>query len=382
MRERPAGRISPLASLLCPISMVYGWAMRLRATCYRKSIFRTRELPCAVVSVGNITTGGTGKTPMTIYLAKLLTSLGYAVAVISRGYKGRAERAGGIVSDGRRICMDQETAGDEPFMMATKLESVPVVVGRDRYAGGSLAVERFDPDVLVLDDAFQHLRLARDLNLVLLDNRFPFGNGHLLPAGTLREPPSALLRSDAVLITRADRTEDAERLLSQLARSELLEGRPAFRSVHLHRIEKLVQANRRPAKNNGAERSSGSGLESLQGKRAFCFSGVARNDDFRRTVEGLGCLLVGSRAFPDHHSYSDRDIAAMLRLVREAGVDIVLTTEKDYVRVAGKTAWPVDMAVIGLETSFGDSAGGFRQFIEDRLVTIIADKGKTHTRRP
>ena len=372
MQERSKNRIFSFASVLYPMSFVYGWAVKFREICYEKKILRTRILPCAVISIGNITLGGTGKTPMTIYVTELAKSLGYGVAVISRGYKGGAERTGGIVSDGSKICMDPETAGDEPFMIATKLKNVPVIVGQDRFAGGMLALEKFNPDVLVLDDAFQHLRLARDLNLILLDSRFPFGNTHLLPRGTLREPLTALLRSDAIILTRSDETADTDSILSQLQTQNLIPGRPVFKSVHRHGIQKVIPA-KKDMTEGGSQHSSGFSLGCLKGRDVFAFSGIAGNDDFRNTVEGLGCRLKGFRAFPDHHRYSDRDLDAVLRLSQEADADIILTTEKDYVRISERIAWPVDVAVIGLETSLGDNTEAFNRFIKSGLEKRIAD---------
>jgi tetraacyldisaccharide 4'-kinase len=232
----------------------------------------------------------------------------------------------------------------------------------------------------VLDDAFQHLRLARDLNLILLDSRLPFGNAHLLPRGTLREPPAALLRSDAILITRSDKTVDVDRVLSQLQSEYLIRNKPVFRSVHIYGIQKMIPAKKDMAR-NGSRHSSGFSLECLAERDVFAFSGIAGNDDFRKTVEGFGCTLKGFRAFPDHHRYSDLDLDALLQLSREVNADIVLTTEKDYVRISKRIAWPVDVAVIGMETSFGDNTDDFNRFIKSRLEKILANTQETLNRK-
>ena len=220
-----------LEGCLYLFSRLYGAGVSLRHRLYGAGFLKAGSLPCRVISVGNLAVGGTGKTPMTIYVAGLLKGLGYRVVVISRGYQGRKEKSGGIVSDGQTIQMGPQDAGDEPYLMALKLEGVPVLVGKDRFRIGMMAVREFVPDVLVLDDGFQHLKVHRDLDLLLLDASRPFGNGHLLPRGVLREPIDRLNRGDAIVLTRSDGDfmpdEDG-----QIIR-EHFKGKPVFRSKHV-----------------------------------------------------------------------------------------------------------------------------------------------------
>jgi tetraacyldisaccharide 4'-kinase len=159
MHTDPSGRPSYLELFMFGLSIIYGAVLKIRASGYKRGLLRSKKLPCKVISVGNITAGGTGKTPMTVFLARRIHQMGYRAAVISRGYRGRAEKSGGIVSNGREIFMGPQLAGDEPFMMATRLKTieVPVLVGQDRYRSGLLALDKFNPDVIVLDDGFQHL---------------------------------------------------------------------------------------------------------------------------------------------------------------------------------------------------------------------------------
>jgi tetraacyldisaccharide 4'-kinase len=168
---------------LSVVAELYGAGVCLRKTAYAKGWLKTRRLDCLVVSVGNLTLGGTGKTPATIYLARRIQSYGYRVVVISRGYRGSAERKGGVASNGKDILMQASACGDEAYMMARALGDIPVMVGRDRYAIGRVALQKFSPQVILLDDAFQHIRLWRDLDLVLLDAGKPFGNEKLFPSG-------------------------------------------------------------------------------------------------------------------------------------------------------------------------------------------------------
>ena len=230
-----------LQFVLRAISIFYAAGVALRAAVYRCRLRPIRKLPCFVISVGNITLGGTGKSPMVVYLAEMLRGMGYEVAVISRGYMGSAEKSGGMISDGRRLLMGPDAAGDEPYMMARALldEGVPVLVGQDRIRSGMLAVGHFRPHVILMDDGFQHCRLYRDLDIVLLDSQRPLGNGFLFPRGSLREPVSALKRADMLMMTRSDRAtsksqNSIDRLYTHGSRRKL------FRSCHLPYLHAAV----------------------------------------------------------------------------------------------------------------------------------------------
>ena len=208
------GEQGPLKMALYGISKIYGGAQVVRRECYRRGWRRSFRLPCKVVSVGNLAVGGTGKTPMTAYLARAFEQMGQRVVVISRGYKGGGGRTSRVVSDGHQVLMTAPQSGDEAQLLARQLKTIPVLIGKDRYQAGMDAVAQFQPDVIILDDGFQHLRLSRDLDLVLLDAAAPFGNGHLLPRGILREPVSALAAADGVVFTRAvpDQSANVEHL--------------------------------------------------------------------------------------------------------------------------------------------------------------------------
>ncbi len=359
-------RLFSFESFLFMVSLVYGGAVRLREAFYKNSILRPKKLPCFVISIGNLTVGGTGKTPMTIYMAKLIKSLGYKVAIISRGYKGGAEKTGGIVSNGHTIFMEPEKAGDEPFMMAAKLENIPVVVDQNRYKAGWLAIKEFNPDVIVLDDAFQHLNLKRDIDIVLLDCGRPFGNNYLLPRGILREPISALKRGDAFVLTRSDSVSDYIRQVTVDKIQNLASGRPVFRSFHVPNLYKPV---------NGRKSMQGIELQSfapdlLHERRVVAFSGLAGNNDFRRTVESLKCNLIDFFGFPDHHKYTEMDLQTIIQSSITAQAEFILTTEKDYVRISGKTSWPVELVAVGIELFLGDDERAFIDFIKNRLEPL------------
>ena len=354
--ESDAGASPALQVVLIPLAKLYAAWMCIRASLYRSGLGRTQKLPCRVISVGNLSVGGTGKTPMVMYLARYLVAQGLKVVVISRGYKGRLEKRGGIVTDGQKVLVGVADSGDEPQILAIQLEGVPVIVGSNRYRAGRRAVSAYAPDVILLDDAFQHLKLQRDLDLVLMDCSRPFGNGHTLPAGELREPPRALSRSDAVLLTRChDAARSAAAKASDSAVNRYTHG-PVFKTRHRPVIRKIIPAG-----------DAGNAEKPLAGCRVFAFSGVAKNVEFLYTLSGCDYEVVGSLGFPDHYFYSDADLAGICRQAESLAVDCIVTTEKDYVKIKSSARWPADLVVLGIDISFGDDEERFHAFIEKRI---------------
>jgi tetraacyldisaccharide 4'-kinase len=358
--------VSPVAAMLYGISLVYGTGQKLRAGCYRQKILHSQKLPCRVISVGNMTVGGTGKTPMTIYLAQELKQAGYRVAIVSRGYKGAAERQGGIVSDGRSLLMDSERAGDEPFMIACRLKDIPVIVGRNRLEAGRLAVGKFQPDVIVLDDAFQHLQLKRDIDIVLLDHDRPFGNSHLLPRGILREPFTAMKRATVFILTRCrdDAADDARSSMALI--KSISPETPVFKSSAIPYCYPVKNGALRPLE-SASIFFEPHDLGDVKNRKVFGFSGIARNDDFQHTVKTLGFDVTGFLEFSDHHRYTEPDLKTILRTAGATGARQLITTEKDCVRLTGKGVHPMDLVVVGVRVAFKDDESGFISFVKDRL---------------
>ncbi len=346
-----------LKTVLIPPAKLYAAWMRIRADLYRKQLCTPRKLPCRVVSVGNLSVGGTGKTPMVMYLARCLTARGLKVVVISRGYRGQFEKQGGIVSDGHKVLAGVKDSGDEPQILATQLPGVPVIVGGNRYRAGQRAISIYNPDVILLDDAYQHLKLQRDLDLVLMDCRRPLGNGYTLPAGELREPPQSLNRTDAVIFTRCDvisGTAQTKRPFPDL--SECFTG-PVFKTRHVPVIRNIVSG-----RHNRFMHST------IAGRRVFAFSGLAKNEEFLYTLSGFECDLAGSLGFPDHHHYSVADLAGISHRAEKLAVDVIVTTEKDYVKIKRATEWPVDLVVMGIDISFGDDKERFHTFLVEKGI--------------
>ena len=325
---------SPFELVLYACSRVYQAASKLRIRFYENGMFEQKGLPCKVVSIGNITVGGTGKTPMVRYVANLLKGLGTQVAVISRGYGGYAQRSGGIVSDGKTIFMELRASGDEPQFLASKLNGIPLLVGKDRYGASRWAIRRFGASVLVLDDAFQHLPLKRDLDLLLLDSTRPFGNGYCIPRGTLREPVEQMNRASAFILTRWREDSNLARQASMI--EPYVRGRPMFRCMHVP--ETLVVAGRK----NPLD------LACLKGRKLFAFSGIARNKSFRETVAKLEGHVAGFSEFPDHHRYARQDLRAIWKRARALSVDNIITTEKDYVKILTELPSRPQLLVLGI----------------------------------
>jgi tetraacyldisaccharide 4'-kinase len=317
------------------LAVVYAFVLRLRALAYRLGLLRSYRLPVPVISVGNLALGGTGKTPMVAWLARYLMRRGKRVAVLSRGYGGSANGAVRIVSDGEKVYLTPEESGDEPYLLAKKIPGLIVVIGADRHQAALAALD-LKPDVFILDDGFQHLRLRRDLNIILLDAARPFGNGATLPAGMLREAPAAARRADLVIYTRSKEGEAVPDLFPQ---------KPCCRSEH--RLCGLVPLS-------GGEPQ---GLPALQPEqRMMAFSGIANPEAFFSALESEGTRLITTLAFPDHTPYQDEEVAAICRLRDASRSNVLLTTEKDAVKLGPVADRLGACFAVTLELEFADPA--------------------------
>ena len=369
MNSEGKAPVISLSSVLYWISLLYGAGQKLRRLGYQKKIFPVRKLPCRVICVGNLAVGGTGKTPMTMYVAEKIKQFGLRPAIVSRGYRGSAQNRGGVVSDGQSIYMGPEQAGDEAYMIAGRLKDVPVVVGKDRFAAGLLAVNQFHPDVLVLDDGFQHLRLSRDVDLVLLDHMQSFGNMYLLPRGVLREPISALSRATACIFTRYrdDKAGSAASTIEMIRKhSPQL---PLFTSTYLP-YHYIIKRGAQISFDENAVCSPPEAIDILNGEKVFGFCGIARNYDFKDTVKNLGCRAVGFVEFSDHHRYTAQDFSNILAAAEKANARCLITTEKDLVRIPPENPFPLDIIVVGVGVSFGQGERDFFTFLKDRMSHI------------
>jgi tetraacyldisaccharide 4'-kinase len=336
-----------LLALLRCLAVPYATLLRLRALAYRAGVLRTRRLPRPVISVGNLTVGGTGKTPMVVWLARCLQGQGRRVAVLSRGYGGSREGTVALVSDGDRLLLGPAEAGDEPYLLATLLPGVAVVIGSDRYQAGLAALAAAEPDLFILDDGFQHLRLHRDLNLLLLDCQAPLANGWTLPAGLLREPATAMVRADLIVFTRCG--AGALPILPAVAAT------PHCGSRHL-------LTGFRELAGGGAVQP----FVALGKRRGVAIAGIANPASFFADLSLAGLALAATLAFPDHCAFGADELAAITDLCRKVRAEYLIMTAKDAVKLADRLAGPWQCLVAELEL-VPDDAELLRQHVEKQL---------------
>lgn len=368
--RRPGPLAALLAGFLRALSVVFGWLVALRLWLYRERLFHDTPLGCKVVVVGNLTVGGTGKTPVVMRMARVLSERGRRVAILSRGYKGRSDSMARrfwrwltqgrrpdplVVSDGKSVLAGPEEAGDEPYMMAHNLldAGVVVVVDRDRVEGGRFALRRFGVDTILLDDGLQYLPLRGTVNLLLVDRHNPFGNRRLLPRGILREPVRNLSRGTFVFVTKCD-----DGVPPELA-AEIRRHNPKAEIIACaHRPRELVEVD-------GPGRLP---LDHLRGKRVMAFSGIATPERFEATLRDLGAVLVANRRFLDHHAFADEDLDEILDRAQRAKVDLIVTTEKDAVRLQSGFRPPIPLVYVRLDIEILGDPSGF-----DAAVARICD---------
>ena len=319
------------------LSWVFGALVYLRHFLYKHYILRDRPIGCLVIAVGNLVAGGTGKTPTVERFASVLLKRGRSVAVITRGYgspelpllrrfsyffKHGSPPPPKIVSDGKRILLDAEMGGDEAYMLARNLEGVVVLSCRDRVWASQYAIEHFGTDAIVLDDAFQYLRLRPQLKLLLIDKTAPFGNGYFLPRGTLRDPLREIKKASYIFLTQSDGKQDLD-LESTIHRYK--------KDIH------FIECRHSPLCWIGIPHEEKVGLKMLKGKRAAIFSGIAKPDSFKNLLESCGVQVCLRRDFNDHYFFSLEDLKAFFKLALEEKADTVIITEKDFARL--KKEW-------------------------------------------
>lgn len=328
---------TPLRFWLIPLSWLYGVSVWIRNQLYTFGVFKPRRLPCRVISVGNITVGGTGKTPAVIALAKHLQKEKVRVAILLRGYKRQSREKVTIVSDGETVCASLKESGDEAYMMARHLSGIPIVVSRQRYQAGQVALERFGVDVLLLDDGFQHRQLARDVDILTVPAHsvvglpaapeYPFKKRErLLPAGSLREPPTSLRRANIILLTHTDATDI---LLAKEGLKRLVPNALVLESIH-QPVHFYPLASAKNAE--GADYLSAS--EAIKGKRVLAVCGIGNPDGFVTTLMQCSPESVELLAYPDHHVYTEADLGKVYTAFQAAQVDLIVTTQKDEQKLA------------------------------------------------
>ena len=346
-------------------SLIYEQLVNLKLTMYRWGWAKKERLDCYVISLGNVTVGGTGKTPTAQHLAREISDMGYRVAILNRGYRAKWRGEVGIVSDGRTLKMDAETAGDEAFMLAKHLPNVPVLIGAQRAVTGRYAIEHFGAEVAILDDGYQHWQLERDMDILLVDAVNVFGNGYLLPRGTLREPLSHIDRADVCLMTKVD----------QAAPGAIAHIWETFRSYNQDGLilESIHQPRQFVRLSDWYEDIAAGGVPvtEMEGKKVLAVSAIGNPASFEQTLADLGIEMVESMRYPDHHDYGERDMAEVLYRAETLGVEAIVITEKDAVKVPGdvvRAKWRIPMYVISVEVTLQKGREEFFQELKRQLA--------------
>jgi tetraacyldisaccharide 4'-kinase len=357
--ERQHGlRARMLRGMLYGLSFIYEGIVQVRLYFYRKRIFRERTLGCLVISIGNLTVGGTGKTPIVEKFARALQSGGRRVAILSRGYKSvpRPSKRGWwqrlrrenldpprVVSDGKSLLLDSLTAGDEPYMLANNLKNVIVLVDKDRVKSGRFAIDNWKVDTLLLDDGLQYLHLKHRLDIVLVDRQAPFGNEFLLPRGTLREPPHNLRRASYIFITKST-GEANERLVQRIRRynrtAEIIEC--AHKPLYL---QNLISGEQLP-------------LERLRDTFVGSICAIAAPESFEDGLRNLGARIDLAKRYIDHHRYSEAELQSFINRCLRRDLEMIVTTEKDAVRMPflGETMVPIYFLRVEIEILSGQES--------------------------
>ncbi len=355
---------SLLRSFLGAAAGGYSTVIRLRNFLYSKGWLKIHRANAIVFSVGNITAGGTGKTPLVIWLCNKITK-NYGCAILTRGYKTR--RASCVMRRAKKIRDTRyaiRNTIDEPAILAESCPDAKVIVNPDRVAAAAEAVSKFGAKVLVMDDGFQHRRLGRDLDIVTIDSTSPFGYGKMLPAGLLREPIDALKRADVVVITRCDQTGEAE--LSQIEKK--------LQSINPDMI--IARAIHAPVCAKSLDNRQ-IGLEELQDKKVLAFCGIGNPEAFLNTIKGLGAEIVGSKIYNDHYNYTANDIAQISQQAERLKTDLILTTEKDRTKIildsqfSTLNSQQMPLAYLAVELKFTDGEDKITRLIEDALAGKI-----------
>ena len=341
----------PIILILSFLSLLYRLIVNLRNRMYDLGIFKQEKLPCKVISIGNITVGGMGKTPTVIMLSNLLKGKGYRPAVLSRGYGGEAQSHVNIVSDGSHILMGHIEAGDEPVLIAKSTVGIPVLTGAKRTLTGQVAIKNLGADILILDDAFQHRQIFRDIDIVLLSRENPFGNGFLLPRGPLREPEEALKRAHYLIWK--DNVRDGSY--------------PLYQEQRIGSFLPVLSMYPKPKSLIRGDTGVSFPPEYIKGKKICALAGIGSPEAFGETIDSLGGILVSFLPFPDHYRYTSQDISHIRNISSAAGAEIIMTTEKDGIRLTDFPDFLKDILILKVEMEILPSSEEFEATILENL---------------
>ncbi len=346
------------------VSYLYKFAVQTKLSLFNWGILRKVKLPAYVISVGNLTVGGTGKTPTAQKIAEIMSKRGYKVVILNRGYRSHWDKHIGVVSDGKQISMTAYEAGDEAYLMAKTLPNIPVIIGKNRAVTGKYAVEHFQAEVIVMDDGYQHWRLARDLDIVLVDTITMFGNGNVLPRGILREPLKNLNRADLFIFTKTDQSSVMNKILLRETLDRYNSKAPVAESIH--KPQNFVEIG--DWYNNAGKQIS---LESLQGKQVIVFSAIGNPVSFEQTVVSMGVTLLEAVRYPDHHDYGMSEMQYISDRAKELNAVAVITTAKDAVKIPTEFIYSdrkMPLYVLNMEIEITDNYENIEKIISQDMT--------------
>ena len=352
-------------------SIVYNGAVNLRLLGYELGFSGKERLNCFVISLGNITVGGTGKTPTAQRLAKEIRDMGYRVVILNRGYRAKFYDEVGIVSDGQTLNMNAAEAGDEAYMLAKHLPNVPVLIGARRAVTGQYAIEHFGAEVVILDDGYQHWQVIRDLDILLIDAVSVFGNGYILPRGTLRESISHISRADVCLMTKVDQAREGSRELIRETVRKYNKSAQIVESIHQPRcLIPLAEWSTDLA-------GEGISVATISGRKVMAVSAIGNPASFERTLSDLGAEIISSLRYPDHHDYTIMEMEDILRRADSLAAEMIIVTEKDAVKIPDEVAreqWGIPIFVISVEVTFQAGYEDFGEMLRRRLQEKVGKK--------
>jgi len=354
--------------ILHVFSYIYGALVNCKLALYRSGILNKSKLDCFVISLGNITVGGTGKTPTAQRLARDIRDMGYRVVILNRGYRAKWKGEVGVVSDGKKLYMSAAEAGDEAFLLAKNLPNVPVLIGPERAITGHYAVEHFQAEVAILDDGYQHWQLVRDLDILLIDAINVFGNGYMLPRGTLREPVEHLDRADVCLLTKVDQAAPGSCEYIRETVGEHNQQALVVESIHLPRC--FIEIG------DWYQDIAGEGIDvgHMAGKKVMAVSAIGNPASFEQTISDIGAVVVESQRYPDHHDYTKDEIFNSMQQAQEQGAQAIIITEKDAVKIPRsiiEAERPLPIYVISIEVTFQKGDREFKELLQASLAAKI-----------
>ncbi len=351
--------MNPASSiLLFPISALYGVITRVRVALYRRGILRTETVEAPVISVGNITAGGTGKTPVVEWIARKLAAEGLSVCVLTRGYGRDNPKTRVLASDGRTVRGNERETGDEALLLAESLVGkAAVVCDANRVEAAKWAIRELGSEVFLLDDGFQHLRIARDLNIALVDATLPWGEGRMLPSGRLREPVGGLARADAVILTRSDQVEKLDKVRKMV--SELCVDKPVFAARTV--VSRIVELD-------GSE--VGSTVEVIRGRSSLAFCGIGNPQSFFNQLRNEHWNVVNTKVFRDHHVYAQKDVDELIELANRSGSQTLITTAKDAIKLRN-LKFTIECLVVEVKYEFDDE-----RVLTDLILKAVRGKAQ------